>query len=119
MSYLSFEEIVVWKRSSRLAVTIFTQFKSCREYSLKDQVTRSAVSIPSNIAEDCERNSIKDFIRFLNYSKGSAAELRTQIYIAKEIGVLNAKTAVQINDELTQISAMLQGLVNSLIRKLA
>ncbi len=118
MAYQSFEELVVWKRASRLAVNIFSEFRTCREYGLRDQISRSAVSIPSNIAEGSERNSTREFIRFLNFSKGSAAELRTQIYIAKEIGIISSEASSAFNQELKQISAMLQGLVKSLNSKL-
>ncbi|NOY16493.1 MAG: four helix bundle protein [Gammaproteobacteria bacterium] len=114
MAYQSFEELVVWKKSFRLAVTVYREFKPCRDYGLKDQITRAAVSIPSNIAEGSERESTREFIRFLNFSKGSAAELRTQIYIAKEICLISPATANSINQELKQISSMLHGLVKSL-----
>lgn len=65
MSYQSFENLEVWKRASRIAVTVYQQFKECRDYGLKDQVTRAAVSIASNIAEGYERNTKREFIRFL------------------------------------------------------
>lgn len=83
--YQSFEELEVWKRSCKLAVQFFQLFKECREFGLRDQILRSAVSIPSNIAEGYERTN-KDFLRFLSIANGSAAELRTQTYIAGKIG---------------------------------
>ena len=75
---------------------------------------RSALSIPSNIAEGCERNSRADFKRFNNIAKGSAAELRTQIYIAVETYVLKKQQAMKFIDELKSITKMLQALINSL-----
>ncbi len=75
---------------------------------------RSAVSIPSNISEGSERNSIPDFKRFLNFAKGSAAELRTQVYIAREIKVLSDSDAKELIQELKVISKMLQALHGSL-----
>jgi len=57
MSYHSFEELEVWKRACRLSVNIYKTFEDCRDYALKDQITRAAVSIASNIAEGCERLS--------------------------------------------------------------
>ena len=114
MAYHSFEDLEVWKRACRLAVEVYRQFGRCRDYGFKDQVTRSAVSIASNIAEGAERTSKADFNRFLNIAKGSAAELRTQIYIAQSIELLEPHQAKQIADELKQISAMLQGLAKSL-----
>ena len=76
MAYGSFEELEVWQRSCALAVRLYDVLDKCRDYSLKDQMTRAAVSIASNIAEGAERGSAADFIRFLHFAKGSAAELR-------------------------------------------
>ncbi|MCA1743365.1 MAG: four helix bundle protein, partial [Desulfovibrionales bacterium] len=87
---------------------------NCQDYGLKDQMTRAAVSIPSNIAEGCERNSKAENIRFLHIAKGSAAELRTQTYIAQHIGIITDRDKNMVVDELKQISSMLQGLIKSL-----
>jgi four helix bundle protein len=114
MGYNSFEELEVWKRACRLAVTIYESLRDCRDYGLKDQMTRSAVSIASNIAEGAERNSRAEYIRFLHIAKGSAAELRTQVYIAQQIGIYQNTQATTIVTELKEISSMLQGLIKSL-----
>ena len=118
MAYQSFEELVVWKKSSRLAVNLYNELRDCRDFGLKDQMTRAAVSIPSNIAEGSDRDSLKEFIRFLNIAKGSAAELRTQIYIAQQVAVINDEFAKDTHKELKQISAMLHCLVKSLKSKI-
>ena len=78
MAYQSFEDLEVWQRGCRLAVDIFETFSSCRNFTMQNQVERAALSVPSNVAEGYERNSNKEFIRFLNISKGSCGELRTQ-----------------------------------------
>jgi len=114
LAYGSFEELEVWKRACRLAVRLYEVLKDCRDYGLKDQVTRAAVSIASNIAEGAERDSKSEYIRFLHIAKGSAAELRTQVYIAQRIGILPEATATQLVAELKEISAMLHGLIRSL-----
>ena len=77
MAYHSFEDLEVWKRAKALAVTICRVFSSCRDFGFKDQISRAAVSIPSNIAEGAERNSPREFRQFLGYAKGSSGELRT------------------------------------------
>jgi four helix bundle protein len=119
LAYHSFEDLEVWKRACRIAVSTYEVLKDCRDYGLRDQMTRAAISIASNIAEGAERNSTPDFIRFLNIAKGSAAELRTQIYIAERIGVLtNTQNKVLIN-ELKEISAMLHGLAKALRKQTA
>ena len=114
MAYRSFEDLEVWQRGCRIAVRIYEILKDCRDYGLKDQMTRAAVSIPSNIAEGAERDSKQEFIRFLHIAKGSAAELRTQVYIAEKIGILSAEVQQELTDELKQISAMLHALATSL-----
>jgi len=113
MAYASFEDLEVWKRSCRLAVEVYEILKDCRDFGLKDQLCRSAVSVPSNVAEGAERDSKAEFIRFLHIAKGSAAELRTQIYIAQRIGILTSSNKDKLVPELKEISAMLQGLINS------
>ena len=114
MTYASFENLEVWQRSCRLAVEICKLLKDCKEYALKDQMSRSAISIASNIAEGAERGSKAEFIRFLNIAKGSAAELRTQMYIASKLGVIIPdEQAIELISELKEISNMLQGLIKS------
>lgn len=88
--------------------------KGCKDPGLKDQMTRAAVSIASNVAEGAERNSKPEFARFLHISKGSAAELRTQAYIAGQIGILSAAQRDELVRELKDISSMLHGLIKSL-----
>lgn len=111
--YQSFESLEVWKRASRLAVSIYRVLKDSRDYGLKDQMTRAAVSVPSNIAEGYERGTNPEFIRFLNIAKGSAAELRTQLFIAKEIGVISAEEMAELVKETRAISGMIRNLAKS------
>ena len=118
MSYQSFEDLEVWKRSCRLAIRVYFELENCRDLGLKDQLTRSAVSIPSNIAEGAERDSKQEYIRFIHIAKGSAAELRTQLYIAGEIGIFDRATCAQLIAEIKQISAMLQSITNTLKKRL-
>jgi len=113
MAYKSFEDLEVWKRSSQVAVRVYETLKDERDYSLRDQMQRAAVSIPSNIAEGSERGG-KDFVRFLRIASGSPAELRTQLYIAKKIGIVDAGNMNELVGELKEISMMLSGLIRSL-----
>jgi four helix bundle protein len=81
-------------------------------------MTRSAILIASNIAEGAERNSkTEEYIRFLHIAKGSAAELRTQVYIAQQIGIYQNDKVAKLINELKEISSMLQGLIKSLSPK--
>ena len=114
MSYKSFEDLDVWKRACRLATSIYKHLQGCKDHGLRNQMTRSAVSIASNIAEGAERNSALEFKRFLHIAKGSSAELRTQLYIANRIGLLEKKVTAELVEETKALSAKLQTLVNSL-----
>ena len=118
MPYQSFESLEVWKRACRLATSVYAALRDCKDFGLKDQMTRAGVSIASNIAEGYERGTNKDFIRFLKISQGSAAELRTQAYIANSIGALGKKDMLNIVEECKGIGAMLQALAKSRSNKL-
>lgn len=118
MAVKNFEELDVWKRSCQLAVDIYTTLHSSKDYGLKDQMQRAAVSVASNIAEGSERASTPEYIRFLRIAKASCAELRTQLYIAQKVRtntgqepLHNGPTLIQ---ETREISAMLQGLITAL-----
>jgi len=83
------EKLNVWKRSSRISVDIYKYFATCKDFGFKDQITRSSLSVPSNIAEGMEKESKKEQRRFLEIAKGSSAELITQIYIGIETEYIN------------------------------
>ena len=108
-----FEDLDVWRRSSRLCVEIYKGLATCKDSGFKDQITRQCLSIPSNIAEGFERGSDKDSNKFFYYAKGSAGELRTQIYIGIEIGYITKETGIRWIQEAEQISKMLSGLIKS------
>ncbi len=110
---MRFEDLKVWKRAARLSADIYRELMELKDYGFKDQITRSGLSIPSNIAEGMERSSIKDRARFLEYAKGSCGELRTQIYIGLDIGYIKGTTGKQWIQETREISAMLVGLIKS------
>ncbi|MDL2265369.1 four helix bundle protein [Parabacteroides sp. OttesenSCG-928-G07] len=109
----SFEDLAVWKEGMRLSVRIYSLLKNCRDYGLKDQMQRSVVSIPSNISEGFERQTNKEFIQYLYIAKGSCGELRTQLYIAKELGYLSDIDFKEILDRAKQLTLMLAGLIKT------
>jgi len=121
VSLQTFEDLEVWKRSSRLAVDAFIAVHNLKDFTLKDQISRCSLSIPSNIAEGTERDSAQDTIRFLRIAKGSCAELRTQLYIAQKIHTSLDQPLLKGTSEMIQetkeISAMLQGLIQSIQRR--
>ena len=108
------EDMDVWKKSSRLSVGIYIELKGLKDYGFKDQITRSGLSIPSNIAEGLDRESVKEKRNFLNYARGSCAELRTQTYIGIEIGYIPKSIGMNWVQETKSISAMLTSLMKKL-----
>ena len=101
------EKLEVWKKSSRLTSEVYKALSNLKDYGFKDQITRSALSIPSNIAEGMEKESIKEQMRFLEIAKGSAAEFITQTYIGIEINYIEKTTGAQWVQETQHILAML------------
>ena len=116
MAYQSFEDLEVWQRGCRLSVAIFKAFEHCSIVSLKNQIERAGLSIPSNIPEGAERGGVKEFAQFLKIAKASSGELRTQLYIAGKLKILEAARIQSLVKESREISAMLEGLRKSIIR---
>ncbi|MEI7929625.1 MAG: four helix bundle protein [Verrucomicrobiales bacterium] len=110
MSNHQFEDLEVWKRSSRLAVSVLELLEPVKLYALKDQMARSCISVPSNIAEGAERESDREFRRFLAIAKDSAGELRTQLYIGQRAGLFSMEAVVPLIQEAREISSMIEGL---------
>lgn len=108
-----FEDLEVWQLGMQVAQNIYQSLKECRDFGLRDQMQRAAVSIPSNIAEGYERNSNKEFIRYLFIAKGSCAELRTQITLCMQIGVLTDINGGALLEKTRQLSAMLANLIKT------
>ena len=110
---LRFEELDVWKRSARLSAEIYRGLMELRDFCFRDQITRAGLSVPSNIAEGYERDSDREFLKFLSYAKGSCGELRTQIYIGMDIGYIDRQTGRRWVEEATAVSGMLGALMKA------
>jgi four helix bundle protein len=119
MSYHSFENLEVWKRARSLVREVYRHTDGLKDWSLRDQMRRAAVSIASNIAEGAERNANGEFQHFIGIAKGSAAELRTQLYLVVDLGVVAEADPMRMIDETKQLGAMLEGLRQSLARPLS
>jgi len=110
---LRFEDLDVWKRSARLSAEIYRGLRELHDFCFRDQITRAGLSVPSNIAEGYERDSDREFLKFLSYAKGSCGELRTQIYIGMDIGYIDRQTGRRWVEEATTISGMLGPLIKT------
>ena len=111
MTARKFEELDVWKRAVNLSVKIYKLHSVLENINFANHLGRTGLSIPSNIAEGYERESSKEFVRFLAISRGSCGELRTQLYVGVEAGYLDKKTGEELVEETRQISAMISGLM--------
>jgi len=110
---VNFEDLEVWKRSARLSAEIFKTLADLKDFGFKDQISRSGLSIPSNVAEGFERRSGKECTNFLSYARGSCGELRTQIYIGIEIGYISKELGRAWLQETRELSAMLSALMKT------
>lgn len=115
------KDLDVWKLSIDLVVKVYeltSQFPKEEKYGLVNQMRRSAVSIPSNIAEGAARTSVKEFANFISISLGSLSELETQLIISEKLFLLNPNSLETIMNDLIQIRKMLLGLKKSLKSKI-
>ena len=113
-----FEDLDVWKRAVALSAEVYRELASCLDFGFRDQITQSALSIPSNIAEGLERETVPDKVRFLEYARGSSGEFRTQAVVGERAGFLSKEIAKRWVAESRELSAMIQGLIRSLKRSL-
>ena len=117
MQIKSYQDLIVWQKGLDLSLFVYkltSKFPKEELYGLTSQIRRSAVSIPSNIAEGKNRGSIKEFIQFLRIAYGSCSELETQLLISKELNFLDEKGYNVLIADLTEVSKIL----NVMIRKL-
>ncbi len=105
------ENLEVWKRSCQLSVELYKVLGNCRDRGFKDQITRAALSVPSNIAEGYERDSPKSCVQYLKIAKGSCGELWTQLLIGRKIGFIDNEVGKRLEHEARDISKMLYGLL--------
>ena len=113
----SHKDLKVWQKGIELVKSIYeiTQlFPSNEQLGLVSQMRRAAVSIPSNIAEGCGRNSDKELIHFLYIALGSASELETQIIISQELSFLQPEKSEQMQSLIFEIIKMISSLIKSI-----
>ena len=111
---MDFEKLDVWKLSTELSVNVYREMKNLRDFGFKDQITRSSLSIPSNIAEGMTRNGYREKLQFLSIAKGSCSELRTQTYIGQRIEYIDKSIAQEWINQSKRIASMISGLRNKI-----
>ncbi|HQF43997.1 MAG TPA: four helix bundle protein [Ignavibacteriaceae bacterium] len=124
MKINSFEDLQVWKDSRILVKSIYqltADGKFNKDFGLREQIQRASVSIMNNIAEGFERNNNKDYIKFLGYSKGSAGEVRSMLYVATDLGYVSDESFNSLHqlsvNIITQISNFIKYLKTVSLKK--
>jgi four helix bundle protein len=113
----SFEELKVWKDSRQIVKEIYytvENFPKRENYGLISQITRASVSIMSNIAEGFARDSNKEFIRFLIISRGSIAEVQSDLFVALDLGFITQDRFTEIYEQLDKLGKQVNGLIKYL-----
>lgn len=119
MKVTRFEELTVWQKAKALSVAVYRVTGSgefARDFGLRDQIRRAAVSVMSNIAEGFERYSRTEFRHFLSIARGSASEVRSQLHLARELGYIAEADFKMLYDECLEISRMLASLRSKISR---
>ena len=109
-----FEDLKVWQKATQIAIEIYKISETDKlknDFGTKDQIRRAAFSISSNIAEGFEYNNNKEFVRFLKYAKGSAGELRSQLYILSQMNIIDKDFYRRMLDELISLSSQLSSFI--------
>ncbi len=114
---MHFEDFEVWKSARKLTNAIYkatNEKEFAKDYGLKDQIRRAAVSVMSNIAEGYEREGNQEFIQFLSIAKASCGEVRCQLYVAGDQGYMQRQYVTSVIEECKRISIMISNLIKHL-----
>jgi four helix bundle protein len=107
-----FEDLDLWKDAVKMSVLIYKiteEGKMARDFSARDQLRRAAISVSNNIAEGFEYNNNKAFVWFLMYAKGSAGELRSQLFVLKEAGIIEENKFHPLWENALKLSRSIEG----------
>ena len=110
----NYKELQIWKKSMIMVKMVYELMESMpasENYGLSQQIKRSAVSIPSNIAEGASRSSDKEFMRFLHYSNGSMAELLTQLELTISLDFMQGDQSQQVSESIHELQKMTYSLI--------
>ena len=115
-----FEDFIAWQKARKLTADIYNVTNEgafARDFGLKDQIRRAAVSSMSNLAEGFERGRPAEFHQFLSVAKASCAELRTQLYVALDVGYLSTNMFEKLMAQATEVGQILGGLRRAVERR--
>ncbi len=109
-----FEELLMWQKARELTRLIYLNFKPLNDFGFRDQIQRASVSIMSNIAEGFERGTKLEFLNYLYIAKGSAGEVRAQLYVALDNGYLNIENFKLLNGLVLDCSRLIASFIEKL-----
>jgi four helix bundle protein len=110
----NFEDLTIWKESRELVKTVYSDIQHVKDYSFKDQIQRASISIMNNIAEGFERDSNKEIIRFLYIAKASCGEVRSMLYVAKDLNYIEGSQNDQIQNLCRKIAVSINKMIEYL-----
>lgn len=116
MKINSFEDAFAWQKSQELAVWVYQNFGSLRDFSFKDQICRTVVSVSNNIAEGFDRGSDRDFLKYLYIARGSNSEVKSMIYLAHKLAFIDETTRNRGIGLCDEVGKLLNGFISSLLR---
>jgi four helix bundle protein len=108
-----FEDIIAWQKAVDFAVDVYRIFDCVKDFTIKDQMKRAAISVSNNIAEGFNRKGDKEFARFLYISLGSASEVKSMLYLSVKLGFLKEDAAFPLIERISEISRILYGLIKA------
>ena len=114
MKIEKFEDIIAWQKSKTLTVDIYLHFSNNKDFGFRDQIQRASVSIMNNIAEGFDRHGNKEFTRYLYISKASCSEVRSMLYLAKDLQYISEEKFKDFHGRSVEISRLLSGLIRSI-----
>jgi four helix bundle protein len=116
MTIKTFEDIIAWQKGRELYISLYKELKDSRDFAYKDQLLRATLSITNNIAEGFDRSSAKELKQFLVIARGSAAEVRSMLWMAEELNLVQSDNLLLYQQEVKNISKLLTGFIKSLDR---
>jgi four helix bundle protein len=118
MKIYNFEDLVVWQLARELVKDIYAQFAASKDFGFNNQIQRAVISVMNNIAEGFDKNKNskdnKQFLSYLNISYGSCGEVKSMLYVAEDLGYINAETAKSLREQCTDLSIKITSFMSKL-----
>jgi four helix bundle protein len=110
----SFKDLIVWQKAVDLAVVMYREFDTCKDYSFKDQIQRATISISNNIAEGYAKRGDRSFRNHLMIAKGSCAEVESMLIVSEGVGLLGHEEVRKLMAQVEEVGKLLSGFIRKL-----